>query len=63
MTAMTVTMLKIIAAMALSFLLYKIHILNDTANKGLSGLIVHATSPCMVFTSIISMDGSEIPNA
>ncbi|MBR3245890.1 MAG: AEC family transporter [Parasporobacterium sp.] len=63
MTAMTVTMLKIIAAMALGFLLYKIHILNDTANKGLSGLIVHATSPCMVFTSIISMDGSEIPNA
>ena len=56
MTAMTVTMLKIIAAMALGFLLYKIHILNDTANKGLSGLIVHATSPCMVFTSIISMD-------
>lgn len=63
MNALIITMLKIIVAMALGFLLYKIHILNDTVNKGLSGLIVHVTSPCMVFTSIVSMDGSEIRNA
>lgn len=63
MSALIITMIKIVVAMALGFLLYKIHILNDTVNKGLSGLVVHATSPCMVFTSIISMDGSEIRNA
>ena len=63
MNALIITMIKIVAAMALGFLLYKIHILNDTVNKGLSGLVVHAPSPCMVFTSIISMDGSEIHNA
>ena len=63
MNALIITMLKIIVAMAAGFLLYKVHILNDTANKGLSGLIVHVTAPCMVFASIVSMDGSEIKNA
>ncbi len=63
MNALIITMIKIVVAMALGFLLYKLHILNDKVNKGLSGLVVHVTSPCMVFTSIISMDGSEIKNA
>ena len=63
MNALIITMIKIVVAMALGFLLYKIHILNDTVNKGLSGLIVHVTAPCMVFISIVSMDGSEIKNA
>ena len=63
MNALIITMIKIVVAMALGFLLYKLHILNDNVNKGLSGLVVHVTSPCMVFTSIISMDGSEIKNA
>ena len=63
MSALIITMLKIIVAMAVGFFLYKIRILNDAANKGLSGLIVHVTSPCLVFSSIISMDGSRIQNA
>ena len=63
MNALVITMLKILVAMALGFLLYKLHILNDTVNKGLSGLIVHFTSPCLIFMSIISMDGSQIHNA
>lgn len=63
MNALIITMLKIVVAMAIGFFLYKIHILNDSVNKGLSGLVVHVTAPCMVFTSIVSMDGSEIKNA
>lgn len=58
-----ITMIKIVVAMALGFLLYKLRILNDSVNKGLSGLIVHATSPCLVFVSIVTMDGSQIHNA
>lgn len=63
MNALVITMLKIVVAMALGFLLYKLHILNDKVNKGLSGLVVHVTSPCLVFMSIITMDGSQIHNA
>lgn len=63
MSALIITMIKIVVAMALGFLLYKLRILNDTVNKGLSGLIVHVTSPCLVFVSIVTMDGSQIHNA
>ncbi|MBR2696292.1 MAG: AEC family transporter [Parasporobacterium sp.] len=63
MNALIITMLKIVVSMAVGFLLYKLRILNNTVNKGLSGLIVHVTAPCMVFVSIVSMDGSEIRNA
>lgn len=63
MNALVITMIKIVAAMAVGFFLYKIRILNDVVNKGLSGLIVHVVSPCLIFTSIISMDDSQIQNA
>ena len=63
MNALMIAMLKIVVSMALGFLLYKLHILNDTINKGLSALIVHVTAPCLGFVSIISMDGSQIHNA
>lgn len=63
MDVLIVTMLKIIVAMGLGFLLYKLRILNDSVNKGLSGLIVHVTAPCMLFVSIVTMDGTEIRNA
>lgn len=63
MNALIITMLKIVAAMAAGFLLYKIHILNDAVNKGISSLVVHVTSPCMIFSSIVTMGRSEIGNA
>ncbi len=63
MNALIVTMLKIILAMGVGFLLYKIKILNDTANKALSRLVADVTAPCLIFISIISMDSSQIESA
>lgn len=56
-------MIKIVVCMAVGFLLRKIHILNDTANKSFSSLIVHVTAPCLLFASIVTMDNSEFQNA
>ena len=63
MDALIVTMIKIVVAMAVGFLLYKLKIFNTTVNKGLSGLIVNVTTPCLLFYSITTMDSSEKANA
>ena len=49
--------------MLLGFFLKKINILNDAATKGFSALIVHVTAPCLLFSSIVTMDLSEKHNA
>lgn len=51
-------MLKIIVALALGYFLFKKNILTKQANAVMSRLIILATCPCMVFSSIVSM-GSE----
>ena len=51
-------MLKIIAALALGYFLFKRKVLTKEANAVMSKLIILATCPCMVFSSIVSM-GSE----
>ena len=63
MDALIVTMIKIIAAMAVGFLLRKINIINDSSGRGFSSLIIHVTAPCMVFSGIVSMDSSQLQNA
>jgi len=54
-------MLKIILALILGFVLFKMNILTKEANAVMSKLIIIATCPCMVFSSIVSM-GSEYKN-
>ena len=49
--------------MAAGFLLRKINILNDVSGKAFSSLIVYVTAPCLLFSSIVSMDSSEFKNA
>lgn len=56
--AIVSAMLKIIASLALGFFLFKKKILTREANAVMSKLIILATCPCMVFSSIVSM-GSE----
>ena len=63
MSALIVTMVKILVAMAIGFFLKKINILNPEANKAMSSLIIHITAPCLLFNSIVSMDNSEFQNA
>lgn len=63
MNALITTMAKIVVSMAVGFLLRKIHILNDASSKAISALIVHVTAPCLLFASIVTMDGSELHNA
>ncbi|MCF0143046.1 MAG: AEC family transporter, partial [Parasporobacterium sp.] len=52
-------MAKIIIAMALGFFLYKIGIFNKETNSKLSRLVVDITSPCLIFSSIVTMDSSR----
>ena len=56
--ALVTAMLKIIATLALGFFLFKRNILTKEANAVMSKIIILATCPCMVFSSIVSM-GSE----
>ncbi len=52
------TMLKIVITMALGYFLFKIKVLNPGTNAAISKIIILASSPCLVFSSIMSM-GSE----
>jgi len=52
-------MLKIILAMALGFFLYKRHILNDNTNEVMSRLITMSAAPCMIFSSVMSLDAEN----
>lgn len=63
MNALITTMLKIVAAMAVGFLLYKLKIFNKEVNKGMSGLVLNVTTPCMIFYGIVTMGNSEKQNA
>ena len=63
MEALITTMIKILVCMAIGFFLKKINILNDAATRGFSALIVHVTAPCLLFSSIVTMDQSELKNA
>jgi len=54
-------MIKIVAALALGFFLFKKKVITKEANAVMSKLIILATCPCMVFSSIVSM-GSEYIN-
>ena len=63
MIALLTAMVKIIAAMAIGFFLRKTNIFNDSSNRAVSSLIIHITAPCLLFSSIVSMDNSEFQNA
>ena len=63
MNALITTMVKILVCMALGFFLKKINIINNEATKGFSALIVHVTAPCLLFSSIVTMDSGEMHNA
>jgi len=52
-------MVKIIAAIALGYFLYKIHILNDEANAVISKLIIYGCGVCMIFSSVSGLDASN----
>ena len=62
MYALSVTMMKVLVCMILGFLLKKINIITDAAVKSFSSLIFHVTAPCLLFSSIATMDGSELGN-
>ena len=63
MSSLITTMLKILVCMGLGFFLRKTRIISEAAQKGMSALIVHVTAPCLLFSSIVSMDSSELENA
>lgn len=52
-------MLKIIAAMALGFFLYKIHVMNDETDAVMSKVISVGAAPCMIFSSIMSLSSAD----
>ena len=52
-------MLKIILAMALGFFLYKRHVLSDNSNEVMSRLITMSAAPCMIFSSILSLNSGD----
>lgn len=56
-------MLKIVAALALGFFLFKKKILTQEANAVMSKIIILAACPCMVFSSIVSMGSEYIKDA
>ena len=63
MNALITTMIKILVCMAIGFSLKKINILNDASTTGFSSLIIQVTAPCLLFSSIVTMDLSELKNA
>jgi len=63
MSVLITTMVKILVCMGLGFLLRKINMITDAAQKGMSALIVHVTAPCLLFASIATMDHSEFEKA
>ncbi|MGI6071611.1 MAG: AEC family transporter [Lachnospiraceae bacterium] len=52
-------MLKIVLAMVLGFFLYRRHILNDESNMAMSKLITYGAAPCMIFSSVCSLDAGK----
>ncbi len=52
-------MLKIIAAMVLGFVLYKVHILTTETNAVISKMVTYAAAPCMIFSSILSLSADN----
>ena len=63
MYALLVTMMKVLVCMSLGFFLKKINLISDAAVKSFSSLIFHVTAPCLLFSSIATMDDSEFGNA
>ena len=63
MSVLIITMLKILVCMVLGFFLRKISLITEASQKGMSALIVHVTAPCLLFSSIVTMDHSEFANA
>ena len=57
------TMLKIVGALALGFFLNKIRILTPQSNGSLSKLVINATSPCLIFSSVASMSADRKSDA
>ena len=51
-------MLKIIAGLALGFFFRKIKVLDDRSTSAMSSLTLNAACPCLIFSSIVSMDSS-----
>lgn len=51
--------LKILITIAFGFFLYKIHILNENANSVMSKVIIYGSGPCMIFSSVMSLDQSN----
>ena len=51
--------LKIVVAMGLGFFLYKRHILNDESNDVMSRMISLGAAPCMIFSSVLSLDAGR----
>lgn len=61
MTIVT-TMCKLLFAMAIGFILYKMNILTSDANKKMSALIVNVTCPCLIIYSVsdVSHDDPQL---
>ncbi|MCF0228810.1 MAG: AEC family transporter [Parasporobacterium sp.] len=63
MTALITTMIKLFFSMAIGYFLKKRNIINDTVSRSVSALIVNISAPCLMFSSIVTMDSSQFQNA
>ena len=52
--------IKIFVCMVVGFILYKIKLLNDDLNAGISRIIVEVIVPFMIFANIISISGRDV---
>lgn len=52
-------MIKLVLALAVGFFFRKINLLTDEATGAMSNLTLNAACPCLIFSSIVGMDGSR----
>lgn len=55
-----VTMCKLFTAMVLGFILNKKGIMGEAVSKKISAMIVHVTSPFLIVSSVVSVQGTEV---
>ena len=59
--AIVITMIKIVFAIAIGYLLYKLHIFDDSTNSVMSKLVIYGCGTCMIFSSVASLDQENKP--
>lgn len=55
-------MITLFLMMLLGYILYKIHIMNDTFNQQVTKLILHVTTPCLILSSVLDDSANLSPH-